>query len=493
VVEQTVPGQVILKQLQATVNQVRGEALRMASHGEALDKQVEEFVQRRGDALSKLAQHYLPDLEEKSIDKTYREIREDLEKVSQRRSARGRQLTDQHEKLVKAEAEVEVEIEELTKQLTSMVEKREELEHLLAEKLKADESFVQLSEHVKQTQILLDRNEERSEEIASEAKEKLPAYDDSEYFQYLYKRGFGTPEYKSRGITKSMDRFVAKLIGYSKAKSSYDFLRATPEMIRLEVDHRREELDEVVKEIDIIEQRYMKEIGLDVVLREGRRLGKARDAAITNLEQLQEDVAKATDELAAIAKSEGPFYDEAIERFSRYLGSLNTSLLDQRARKTPEYEDDEIVAEMTWLREESDKLKEQRRDLTDRYGELCQRANGIDYVVRRFHQAEFDSPRSVFPRSFSLDESIALFLEGTLIRESLWAKISRHQSFTPHWTTNAAESGGKILESPLTQVALHALLQIGAAIASQKIRNSGSNRKGSNRRGGGGFTGRGGF
>ena len=163
-----------------------------------LDESSKELVDRRGQTLLELAEHYLPEVDRDSVLASFRGIRDELLDVLARKQRRERQL---HEDLKTDEAEalrLQAELEQATDALNEKVGERERLEEIVAERLKAHEKFQKLSKEALLAEQELQRNEERIAEIQQEASEKLPAYDNNRMFRYLYDRGFGTPEYKKK-------------------------------------------------------------------------------------------------------------------------------------------------------------------------------------------------------------------------------------------------------------------------------------------------------
>lgn len=60
---------------------------------------------------------------------------------------------------------------------------------------------------------------------------RLP-YETDPLFMYLWNRGFGTPNYRSKGLVRFLDRKVAQLVGYDMARRNYHVLTELPERLR---------------------------------------------------------------------------------------------------------------------------------------------------------------------------------------------------------------------------------------------------------------------
>ena len=103
-------------------------------------------------------------------------------------------------------------IEKVTTELDNLATKRDELESQLASRLRAHPEFQTLSEQALAAETELKRNELRVAEMRDEVAEKLPAYEKSKLFKYLHRRGYGTAEYKGKGLTKQLDGWVALML-----------------------------------------------------------------------------------------------------------------------------------------------------------------------------------------------------------------------------------------------------------------------------------------
>ncbi len=267
-----VAGKSVYQTLDASVRQTRSRLGQFDTQLKSLGEDATELITQRGETLLELAHHYLPEINRETIAGTFREIREDLRQVLASKQRRQQQLGQKLEGIETDILRQQVELDQVTEKLDEQVAQREKLERVVAERLKADDSFPQLSDHALQAEQKLDRNEQRITEIEREADEKLPAYEQSSLFQYLHAQGYGTPGYdppsrnRPKGrkwrITKRLDRWVARMIDFSRARRSYDFLRVTPKLMQAEVERRRTEFNALMEQIEAIEDKISDEVGL---------------------------------------------------------------------------------------------------------------------------------------------------------------------------------------------------------------------------------------
>lgn len=318
------PGRAIGESLQAGVEEVRR---RLDSHVAAmrqLDQRINELVARRGSALLDLAKHYLPTMDEKSIEGTSYEVRNDLLEVLGRKERR----QDEIEKLLHRDREElerrEAELAKVTEQLNEKVARRQELEKCVAERLHASDEFVALSRQAIEAEQQLENNERRVAEIKAEAAEKLPSYDSSRLFKYFYEQEYGSSAYRGSGIVKSVNRWVAQLIGFDQARRSYEFLKVTPELMSQEVARRREQFNVQMEKVEAIEDRVSDELGLTEVMRQGQSLGSLRDQIVAQAAQLQRALSESQDQLLKLERPDNEFYEQAVARLHAFLSNLRS-------------------------------------------------------------------------------------------------------------------------------------------------------------------------
>jgi hypothetical protein len=67
---------------------------------------------------------------------------------------------------------------------------------------------------------------------------------------YLYKRGYLTPQYEHRGMTRSMDQWLGRYINYRDARQGYEFLKSTPVHMKEVIAEDRAALNTVLDELE---------------------------------------------------------------------------------------------------------------------------------------------------------------------------------------------------------------------------------------------------
>lgn len=396
-----------------------------------LDGRATELLNQRGEALLELARHYLPEVSRPAIERTFEGIRGDLLGILSRKEKRQRELRSEHGAQTDEANKFDAELADVTKQLGAKTTERERLEVELGEVLKDHADYHERSRLAQQAEQQLRRNEERVSEMKKESTEKLPHYERSALFRYLYRRHYGTPEYHSKGLILELDRWVAGLIRFNEARAGYEFLKTTPALVGEEVERRRAQFNELMQQVEAIKHGEADKVGLTAAIRDLNQLGTQRTDLSTRLDHLRQAVVKLKDELDGLDKHENAFYTEALGRFGDFLGNTQLALLEARARRSPEHEDDAIVAQLSALDRQLDSLKQERDEVAAHLVRGERLREGLDHVVRLYKQASYDSDRSYFDDSLDPEWSLQAFRTGESSAEDLWSAIRARQRFRP--------------------------------------------------------------
>ena len=89
---------------------------------------------------------------------------------------------------------------------------------------------------------MLEAAEAKAAQAERDLEEKRQPYEADPLFMYLWRRKFGTPEYRSKGLVRSLDRKVARLIEFDGARRNYAVLVELPVRLREHADRLRAEL-----------------------------------------------------------------------------------------------------------------------------------------------------------------------------------------------------------------------------------------------------------
>ena len=463
-----IEGTEVFETLRNALEQKRRDLAECQEQSSRLDQQLRDLLARRGEMLLGLAKHYLPDISRPTIAQTFEGIRDDLLAILARREALQQAIRNEVSRYQRTRDDRNLSLDEVTKLLNAKVAARERLEAQVAESLKGNGDYQERSTLALQAEQSLHRNEQRVADITSEAEAKLPAYKSSRLFRYLLERGFGTTDYAAKGWTRSIDSWIAGMIDFANARIGYDFLTKTPQLVAEEVTRRREQFTNLMEQVEAIQKAEADRLGLTTVLQEGEALGTRRDVLVKEIEALHAHVEQKTQQLAALDQNQNQFTNEAIDKLKAFLGETRLAILETRARQTPEPQDDAIVRDLVKLDRETETLQPRLEESTQRQAILDREQDGIDVLVRRYRQANFDSQRSYFEGDFDLARNLSAFQDGQLDTDRFWQSIQASQRFRPHWIESTTDTGTQVIGSPAGRILMGSILEM----ATQAMQNA---------------------
>ena len=415
--------QQLMDAYQQTQEKLEAERARILSAKEIR----EQLDNDRGDALRSLAEHYLPKLTEDAIDETWDEVRDAVSDVLNRKEDGSRRLREDLERLRVKRALADDQLVEINHKLDEARSTEQEVAAEVERRLQEDGDFVQLSDRAAIAEATLERAEANLQEIDQESVRKLPGYESSSLFQYLYKQEFGTPQYRKRGVTRRVDRWLARYINYSKAKQGYEFLKQTPGQMREIIADDRQSLDVVMKELERKRDRVAAELALPEKIQMSNQLDQQRTEHLEILERVLLETQDAQQTLVDFENPRGTYYKKAIDLFRSHLEQMETPELRARAEKTVmDLTDDQIVARLSGVESdigELDNSTRKRRDALLRSQEFLEE---LGRVIQRFRAAKFDSTRSQFIGSLDVEEEVDQAQQAD-DAQKLWQRIRQAQ------------------------------------------------------------------
>lgn len=437
-------GPTVYRALRRELDVAQDEVQTQRADAARMEGRLRDLAAARGNALLELARFSLPEMTRPAIEQTLDQARGELLGLL---AEKQRFEAGLHARRDQAESEIrrlDGKVEAVTGALNEKVQERERLEAAVANALKADADFQSRSGLAAKAEEDLHRDERRVEELRAEAKAKLPAFQGSALFNYLVKRRYGTPEYPYRGLTRRLDRWVARLIDFPRARIGYEFLTRTPKLVEAEVTRRRELFEQLMQQVEALEKAKSDELGLTAVLAEGDALGTERDQFVASLDTARRGAVDLDRQLADLGTASDPYYRQALERLQRVLANTETRVLELRASQTPEPEDDELVARVRSTENEVARVGIERARLAERARVAEQYNAGLQDLTRRFQSQNFDSVRSRFDAHLDLASLLEGLRRGGLSSVDAWRSIERSQEFEPH---RVGQGGGVMIDT----------------------------------------------
>jgi hypothetical protein len=250
---------------------------------------------------------------------------------------------------------------------------------------------------------------------------KRKPYDDDPLFIYLWRRRYGTSEYRAGSIARLLDRSVADFIGYSDARPNYAALIEIPLRLREHASARRATSDERKAALSEIEHRAMVEAGVDA--RE-RALAEARHAlaAADDMVEKKRALLRTVDDerTALLAGGTDPAYEQALATVAAADSKDDLATLYQEARRTPTSADEAIVRRLEAVDASLGKVDAEIASLRKSAQDLARRRLEVEQVRDRFRGAGYDHPHTTFGNELDIAQVLKRIAEGVVRSGVLW-------------------------------------------------------------------------
>jgi hypothetical protein len=422
-----VPGTEILRRITDFAASINGSEKEARVRAMDVSNEIEKLLADQSDAFRELAQHYLPRLDDDVESDGWTEMRAVLRDIMLRRDDSRRQLETRLQTAATQQSSAEMLWKQLSEQFSAVTQKADELTTQLTEKLTADPDLQRLSREAAEGQARLEQATANLSDVETEAKNKLPPYENSRLFQYLWDSEFDTDRYQRRGMSRCDWTLIIR-----------------PDAL-----------------------------GLPVVQASVSRLNPEVDRAFAAMDSAQKLCTSLQHEQAQLDSPDSIFYRDALRAFQALLQKTERSIVAARAANTPELQDDQVVARLRHI----DEVVSQKKSQLDQHYAAAEaaekRTQRVHDLLSRCRRAQFGDPQRIFEDSYDLNTRLQDLANGVVSGETMYQEMYRIQKIDSPIAdqASAAINGpmGQILINTMTQAA-GAALGVYAARAGQQHR-----------------------
>jgi len=326
--------------------------------------------------------------------------------------------------------------------LEELAAKIDQAEEQTQARLNSDQNYSQQNSGAVEAERIAVHAETKASQSEEELASKGQPYLDDQLFMYLWNRGYGTPEYRAGKITRALDGWVARLIGYGEARANYTRLQEIPVRLRNHAETLRKTADEEYEKLHDLDQRAREEDGitaLDEELAAGQKRLEALDEECDRIVQQREQLEQLK---AGFASGDDEHYRNAVEYMSGEMREKELGQLHQKALSTPYPEDDEVVARLLQRERERQELADTVAELKELRKRHEARLAEMEQVRRDFKRQRYDSAGSGFANSEVIALALNEFLRGMASRDSFWRILEQQRRYQKRQADPGFGSGG---------------------------------------------------
>lgn len=332
-----------------------------------------------------------------------------IAKLELEREKKGRELSALQENL-----------EALRTDLEGVEDRIEALAVDVDERLAGDERHQQLVKEAESAGATAEAAAKKASQAEADQAEKSVAYQEDILFTYLWRRGFGTPAYNYRGLTRTLDRWVSNLIGFIEARPSFVLLNEIP--LRL-----RKHAEDVAAAADTASVAVVASANQALADIAGEDLAGKADALAVGIATQEEAIAPVEEEMAALddrasafAAGEDELFKQATDALSRSIATDDIRALRDEAERTPSPEDEKHVERLARARSEIARLEPKAADLREDVSEVAERRKELLKIARDFRRRGWEHRG----HNFEFGDLMTGFMLGRVTRGMFWGGIA---------------------------------------------------------------------
>jgi hypothetical protein len=308
--------------------------------------------------------------------------------------------------------------------------------------LLADSAYRQQLDAAHEADRTAKHAEEKADSSDRELGDKGEAYHQDPLFMYLWRRRFGTPGYRAAPLFRWLDAKVARHAHFLDARADYARLLEIPKRLREHARGRRQVADEAFAVVHDRDQQARVAAGVPA-------LDTAQAEAVSALQDIEARIKENASNAQALAErqqrlaaGEDDAYQQAIDIVATELRSEALKSLHQAAQATPFPEDDVLIARLTDLQREHERLDTAAQELKAAIARHRSRLDELESLRSEFKQRQYDRPGHGFEDGVLVATVLANVLGGMLNRNALWRVLDQQRRVNPPRTDVHFGSGG---------------------------------------------------
>ena len=294
-------------------------------------------------------------------------------------------------------------------------------------RLEKDELYQTRARALEEANAVVERADAKLELVRSDRKEKGAPYENDPLFSYLYKRKFGTKDYRAFFLFAALDRWVAGLIRYRDARLNYDRLLELPERFADHADQVEAAASALEDDLEAYERGALERDGVNKLRDKARAARDVLEKTDTDINEAEAKYQTIANDHQRAAAGEGGPLEKARALLANVLSERSIPDLKILAAQTLTLEDDHLVDDLVRLRRERMEIDESRRSLSKTLENQSTILGELETLRRKYKSARYDSPYSEFPDRGIVSVVLSELLRGAVRERDAWRRLQRAQ------------------------------------------------------------------
>ncbi|MDN3719880.1 hypothetical protein QW131_13565 [Roseibium salinum] len=230
-------GRQTLGTIEQSLEDLRREEAELSKRIERSTRALTDLQERQSEAYRDLARFRLDSDAAGTLNTRLDSAAREARRLLDKRSADYKVLTEQLRQCESERFQLQKKRTELDSARNAAETRMDELMEAVDARLEEDAAYLAQRKATQEAEATAEAAATKAGIAEEDRRQKGKAYDADPLFVYLWQRGFGTPDYRRRGLVRSLDRWVAGLIGYHDARANYAMLTGIPERMARHAEH----------------------------------------------------------------------------------------------------------------------------------------------------------------------------------------------------------------------------------------------------------------
>jgi chromosome segregation ATPase len=342
-----------------------------------------------------------------------------MEALERRKATLG-DITDKRAELAAAMEAAGKKREEAADRLAAAVDAVEALTENTRERLTNDSEWIDMSQRVSAAEATAAAATEKASQAEADRDEKRKPYDADPLFSYLWKRRYGTSDYRAGPLVRYGDAKVARLVDYEAARPNYYMLNEIPLRLREHANRLQQQVADITAERQALERRGLEADGivkLEADVAEATRAHDKADAAVGELEAKLAAIDERRTGLLDGSKDET--LNKAIDGLAAAIARDDLATLYKQALATETPEDERIVAKLREIEPTLARREAEAEEVRKAAVELARKRTELERSRDNFHSSGYNQPRGQFADGALIGSIITGVLAGAMSSRNL--------------------------------------------------------------------------
>ncbi|WP_417689808.1 hypothetical protein [Roseibium sp.] len=418
-------GRQTLSSIEQALGDLRREETELSGQIDRATRSLTDIQTRQSEAYKELARFRLDNHSAETLDTRLDEAAREARRLMEKRARDYKTLSDQLREKETSYADLKKKREALAEEEEAAASRMDDLMEEVDGRLEKNTDYQAQRERAERAASTAEAADGKARTSLADREEKGKAYESDRLFMYLWERGFGTPDYTTRGIIRSLDQWVAGLIRYHDARANYAMLTGIPERMARHAERCAEiAAQEEARLAQMSRDALSETAGEDIA---GRIDALGQDIAETDreIEALERSTDTLAEALQDFSRGEDEGFVKAEEQLSVSLKADDLKDLWREALDTPSPEDEKIVRRIEDLIERGEDLEREIRQDRELLRDISRRRAELTSVSQNFRRSGYDTWDSTFS-----DTSLTTILLGELVKGAIsgadyWARAQR--------------------------------------------------------------------